>query len=220
MNPKAPWADFCGSSEIDHIPHMLSLEEMSYLSWLAQEKIGELDVVVEIGPWLGMSTRLLTYGKNFRRSVLTIDDFIWRSVWMDGYLHTPDLPKNGDSFLDLFRSLNQDYLQYLNIMNRRLNVYDGNDAVPPLQKWELPKKIDVLFIDCGRTLEVNETWWNLVKNSLVPSESLIVMQNWRLWRETPQRWFNQTLIFTDSHSENLLPLHEVSDGGLASFIYV
>jgi hypothetical protein len=45
------------------------------------------------------------------------------------------------------------------------------------------------------------------------------MQDWRLWREIPEKWFNQTKQFTDSKSHLMEEIHEVSDGGIATFLY-
>lgn len=220
LNSRSPWKNYSNFDHETDFPNMLSGEEISYLSWLGSELIKKDDIVVEIGPWLGKSTRLLTYGKDFRRKILTIDDFIWRSIWMDPYVAIKQKPNNHESFLELFRSLNKDYLGYFEILQRRLNVYDGNEDVQALNSKDLPPQIDVLFVDCGRTIEVNEAWWQIIEPLLIPGESLIVMQDWRLWRESPQKHYNQTLFFTQSHSQNLRPIHEVEVGGLAAFLYV
>jgi len=214
----SPWIGFPHRSDIS-LPEMLTDEEVSYLAWLTSEQIRGDFSLVEIGPWLGFSTRLLTYGKNQRFKVTTIDDFIWRKSWMDSYVNPEFRLDNGASFLEQFKTLNSDYLEYIEIIERRLNVYDGNEKIPQLQSFDLPDLIDVLFVDCGRTLEVNETWWAIMEPKLIPNQTLVVMQDWRLWREIPFKFYNQTLFFTEAHSENLQLIHEVSDGGLAAFIY-
>jgi predicted O-methyltransferase YrrM len=216
----SPWKGFPSPDSEVRFPNMLSDEEISYLSWLGSDFIRENDIVVEIGPWLGKSSRLLTHGKNSRRTIITIDDFIWRSIWMDSYVSKNNRKKNHESFLELFKTLNADYLPYFNILQRRLNIYDGNDQIKKLSREDLPSNIDILFIDCGRTIEVNETWWGILEPLLISGESLIVMQDWRLWRESPQKSYNQTLFFTETHKENLRLIHEVTEGGLAAFLYV
>jgi hypothetical protein len=220
MNGASPWKDYPAADPSDAFPHMLTDEEISYLSWISKELIGKNDVVVEIGPWLGKSTRLLTFGKEARTKILTIDDFIWRSVWMDPYVDGIEIPKNGETFLPLFKKLNSDFENYIDVLPRRLNIYEGNDQVKELQKDEIPSRVDLLFVDCGRTIEVNETWWRLFEPSFVSGETLIVMQDWRLWRESPQKFYNQTHYFTGLHKTKLQPIHEVCEGGLAAFLYV
>jgi hypothetical protein len=220
LSIKSPWAEYEPSDSDTGLPHMLTSEEISYLSWISKELATENDVIVEIGPWLGKSTRLLTYGEGFRRKVTTVDDFVWRDTWMNNYVDPKLRLSNHETFEKLFRELNSDYADFFSILRRRLNVYDGNEKVEPLISDDLPNVIDLLFVDCGRTIEVNETWWQIMQPKLVSGESLIVMQDWKLWRECPQKWYNQTLMFSESHSDRLHLIHEVIDGGLAAFLYV
>jgi hypothetical protein len=197
---------------------MLTTEERQYLRWIGVNMPDD-GAVLELGPWLGQSTRCILEGLPRGMSITTVDDFIWRN-WMDPFLNDTGLEVPGihTDFSSLFRVLNHDLLPRLTICRNRLSVFDGNDDVPPFAWSGGP--IRLLVVDCGRTIEVNETWFRLVQSSLIPNETLVVMQDWRLFREVPFRWYNQTRQFTDSHRDCLVPQHEVSDGGLASFMYV
>jgi hypothetical protein len=199
-------------------PNMLSDEERQYLRWVARRTPdGE---ILELGPWLGQSTRCLLEGLARDRSLTTVDDFVWRAAWMDDYLQKTDLdrPANHADFSRLFRIVNQDVLDRLTILRRRLNLYDGNEDVPPFV-WD-GRQIRLLVVDCGRTQEVNESWYGLLEPSFISGETLIVMQDWRLFRDVPFRWYNQTRQFTTAHANHLMLMHEVSTGGLAAFLYV
>lgn len=44
------------------------------------------------------------------------------------------------------------------------------------------------------------------------------MQDWRLHRERPRKWYNQTKDFTDKNP-SLELIHEIKDGGIATFLY-
>jgi hypothetical protein len=216
MSATTPWA---GEGDGSSGPNMLSAEERRYLRWVASRAPDD-GAVLEIGPWLGQSTRCLLEGLPVDRSLTTVDDFIWRASWMNDYLLGTELPvpANHEDFFPLFQSLNPDHGGRLTVRRGRLNPYDGNEDVTPFAWHDGP--IRLLVVDCGRTQAVNETWYGLLQSSFIPGETLIVMQDWRLFREIPFRWYNQTRLFTDAHAENLWPLHELNDGGLASFLYV
>ena len=197
---------------------MLSSEERGYLRWIGTKFTGT-GAAVELGPWLGQSTRCILAGLPPQYRLTTVDDFIWRSAWMDGHLSrtafTP--PGNFQTFLPLFREINAAYLERLSVVEGRLSLYDGNEAIAEFEWTGEP--IELLVVDCGRTFEVNETWFRKLQACFIPGESFIVMQDWRLFRETPFKWYNQTRQFTDSKQGLLRLHHEVSHGGLASFLY-
>jgi hypothetical protein len=48
--------------------------------------------------------------------------------------------------------------------------------------------------------------------------TLLIMQDWRAHRERPRLSYNQTMWFTTGPPEMEL-IHEVSNGGLAAFLY-
>ncbi len=219
MTDAAPWlkemTQPCGT------PAMISDEEKRYYHYIGQFFRGR-GKVVELGPWLGGSTHYIIKGllnnSNFEGEKLYVfDDFVWRPSWMNQYVRSAErLPRHGD-FRPLFEKYSRDILKYLNVERKRISPYDGNEALPSM-KWR-GGAIEMLFVDCGRTYEVNEAWYRALRHAFLPRATIIVMQDWRLHRERPMRWYNQTKQFTDSKGNGLQLVHEVTDGGIATFLY-
>jgi len=214
-----PWKTF--PSNITETPGMITGEEASYYDWLTRFYKG-LGRVVELGPWLGSSTIAINTGlrmnPNFANQKLKVfDDFIWRKSWMDPYVRKEDRLPNHANFRHLFDRYTSAIANDLEVHQSRFAIYDGNDAVAPLQ-WD-KGNIEMIFVDCGRTIEANEGWYNRLSHYFIPGVTLVVMQDWRLHREVPRKWYNQTEIFTESKGDQLQLIHEVSDGGIATFIY-
>jgi hypothetical protein len=68
-------------------------------------------------------------------------------------------------------------------------------------------------------MAVNNSWYKYLRHSFITGRTLLMMQDWRLHRERPRKWFNQTLLFTQSKGSELELLHEVREGGLATFVF-
>jgi len=79
--------------------------------------------------------------------------------------------------------------------------------------------IELLFIDCGGTLDVNETWFRALEKSFIPNRTLIVMQDWQNFKSVPYPCWVHTKQFTDLHADRLRLLHEIKEGGIACFLY-
>ena len=94
---------------------------------------------------------------------------------------------------------------------------NGNAAVPPLE-WN-SGSIEMIYVDCGRTIEANEAWWNKLSEHFIAGVTMIIMQDWRTHRDLPKKWYNQMHLFTASKGDRLQLLHEVEDGGVATFLY-
>lgn len=221
MDENPPWKDIAINNNI--IPSMITQEECRYYKWLGQFYSG-LGSVVELGPWLGASTRSILSGlienPNFEGKKLQIyDDFIWRSSWMDAYVGECDRLQNHSNFQHMFEKNMQDFLGCVKINQARFAIYDGNESVEPLD-WNDGERIELLFVDCGRTVEANQGWFDKLSPYLIPKKSLIVLQDWRLHRELPAQWYNQLNLFTDRYASNLTLVHELSDGGTATFVYL
>lgn len=220
MSKEAPW--YAERISEYNIPGMITLEEKKYYSYLPRFYSSQ-GAIVELGPWLGASTACLLDGlkrnqKFHGKKLHVFDDFVWRSSWMDQYVQ----PKERLALHSDFRTLFERYAGSANLAHmivRKVKIcdYDGNESLPPLSWNDGP--IEMLFVDCGRTFEVNEAWFRVLAPHFIPGRTLIVMQDWRLWREIPEKWFNQTKQFTDSKSHLIEEIHEVSDGGIATFLY-
>jgi hypothetical protein len=219
MRQTPPWRDL--TNRVAETPGMITSEEASYYAWLTRFYTGQ-GRVVELGPWLGSSTIAIQTGlkRNPRfgnEKLQVFDDFIWRKSWMDPYVAEADRLPNHANFRHLFDRYTSSIADDLAVHQSRFAVYDGNDAVTPLQ-WN-QGNIEMIFVDCGRTIEANDGWYNTLSRYFIPGVTLVVMQDWRLHRELPRKWFNQTALFTESKESQLQLIHEVSDGGIATFLY-
>jgi hypothetical protein len=219
MDNRAPWRQTPVANY--EIPGMISNEEKEYYSYIGRFYSGK-GKVLELGPWLGASTHYINDGlrgnPNFATEKLhVVDDFVWRSSWMDSYVSGIDRLPNHADFSHLFRKYTRDIADRLIVRRNRLALYDGNDNVPLFQWTEDP--IEIIYADCGRTFEANESWYRMLHRYFIPEVTLIIMQDWRLHREIPARWYNQTKQFTDAKGEALQLVHEVNDGGIATFLW-
>jgi hypothetical protein len=169
---------------------------------------------------LGASTAhiaqgLITNPKFDGRRVYVYDDFVWRSAWMDAHL-PPDvgLPADGSDFRPLVEQYAAPYLEHLEVATRRI----GTDGDVPTLTWE-GGPIEMAFVDCGRTFEVNDAWYRALSPHFLPDQTLVVMQDWHTHRQVPARWYNQIKDFTDSLGAAFDFVHEVTVGGVATFLY-
>src|SRR4029453_10117234 len=112
----------------------------------------------------------------------------WRSGWMDQCYQQADRPANHSSFMHLFERFTEPVGALLDVERRRFIDYDGNENVP-LLAWN-QRKIELCYVDCGRTFNVNEAWFHLLAPFFIPDRTLIVLQDWGTHKEIPGRWFN------------------------------
>ncbi len=218
MDAQAPWLKL--QPKHFNVPGMITREEICYYHYIAQAYSGWGEIV-ELGPWLGHSTLHLadafSKNPNFKDKKLHVfDDFIWRSAWMDPLYSESDRPENHKNFRPIFEKFVTQVLDKLAVYEGKFANYHGNENLP-FATWE-DKPIEMIIVDCGRTLDANNGWYNIFSKNFVPNRTLIIMQDWRQHRERPRKKFNQTLEFTKS-KPNLELIHEISDGGLATFLY-
>jgi hypothetical protein len=219
MSPCAPWLSL--TSEECETPAMISTEEGQYYSYIGAfyEGIGR---AVELGPWLGASTqrivRSLAGNPNFTGERLhVVDDFIWRAEWMNAYVSDEEKLPNHASFRHLFDKYTSEVQHLLSVQQAKLTNYNGNENVDQFRWGE--DAIEFLYVDCGRTMAANDAWYDYLRPHFIHCRTLLMMQDWRLHRERPRKWFNQTLLFTESKGDELELLHEVRQGGLATFLF-
>jgi hypothetical protein len=216
---KTPWAN--RELPACDIPSMITQEEKAYYLYVTELFRGAGEVI-EVGSWLGNSTFHIVYGltKNpiFRGRVLHVfDDFVWRSSWMNRHYPYENLPENYTCFQTLFEQYVQPIKSHLRIARRRLIVQDGNEKVRDLDWSE--ESIEMCFIDCGRSLAINNAWYDVLSPSFVPDVTLIMMEDWQLHKQRPRRAYNQTKEFTDSKGRALQKIDELLNGALATFLY-
>ena len=215
MSKSAPWLG-TPPRRFD-IPRMLTNEEERYYAFIGKFYQGK-GRVVELGPWLGASTHhivaSLTENPRFAGERLYVfDDFVWRAAWMDQHVSEAERLPNHASFRHLFDRYTRDIAELLRVECVKITDHDGNENCPPLS-WPRGScgPIELIYVDCGRTINVNTAWYNCLSPAFIPGGTLIIMQDWRVHREVPRKWFNQTLLFTEERTSELKLIHEVSAG--------
>jgi len=218
MDDHSPWMSV--SAAPINIPGMITNEEAQYHEYIGTlyEGFGE---AIELGPWLGRSTGhivrgLKTNSKFASRKLHVFDDFVWRTSWMDQHVPEDLRIGNHEDFQPVFEKFVSDILPDLIIYKNKICDYEGNEHLPKI-KWD-GRPIEFMYIDCGRTLEVNESWFNAFSPGFIPDVTLLIMQDWRTHRERPRLFYNETMRFTTAHPELEL-IHEISQGGAATFLY-
>lgn len=205
------------------IPGMLTREEQQYYGYVTQFYSGQ-GAVVELGTWLGRSTFYLVQGlarnPRFQGPLHCFDDYVWRgsmTKWLKGT--SLAAPGDGASFEPLFRQMTEQAGLADKIVARRATFIAGAATadVPPFA-WNGPA-IELCIVDCGRTLAVNNGWWNVLQPHFIPGRTLIVMQDWLTFKMVPYQFWNQTKIFTDDKLGDLDLVQELDAGGCGTFVY-
>jgi hypothetical protein len=214
-----PWA--AEELPAETVPGMITDEEKRYFRWIGRTFTGE-GAVVELGPWLSCSTHHIVAGLERSRELAgrrlhVYDDFVWRSAWMDGYYALPDRPGNHEDFRPIFERYAAPLAGRLDVEKVKLADYDGNESLPLLEWRGGP--VELIYVDCGRTFEANEAWWRIFSPHFVPGKTLVIMQDWQLYKEQPPQPWNQTKQFTDSKGAALELVHELRDGAVGAFRY-
>jgi predicted O-methyltransferase YrrM len=217
LEENPPWAGETLPAET--VPGMITDEEKRYFRWIGKRYSGA-GAVVELGPWLGCSTHHIVAGLEGRPGfdkLHVYDDFVWRSSWMDGYYDLADRPEHHGDFKFIFDRYAAPISDRIVAEKCKFVDYDGNQSLPQLEWTGGP--VEIMYIDCGRTIEANEAWWKIFSPHFVPGKTLVIMQDWQLWKEQPPQWYNQTKEFTDSKGAALELLHELRDGAIGTFLY-
>lgn len=220
MEDQSPWMQRTEQFQTIGMPGMISEEEARYYEYIGGLYRGHGEAI-ELGPWLGKSTRHIIRGldKNpafHGRQLHVFDDFVWRSSWMNRHIDDREQLQNHADFRPLFEKYVEDIRGRLAVTQGKIVDYDGNQKFPQIEWSGAP--IEIMYIDCGRTMQVNEAWYRIFSAGLIPDLSMIIMQDWRTHRERPRLSYNETWWFTAAHPE-LEIVHEVKDGGIATFLY-
>ena len=219
LDPKAPWHGL----EAAHsgIPGVISDEEKKYYEYVSRFYSGA-GAAVELGPWLGCSTWHLLRGleKNpafSSQKLVVFDDFIWRSWWMDEKVEAKDRVGPFASFRPVFERYTASFAGRMDVRQRKIANAEGNEHLSPLDWTDGP--IELLLVDCGRTIHVNQSWYDRLSPHFIPNRTLVMMQDWRTFFELPARHYNQPKQFTDGLGGALELVHELEDAGLATFLF-
>lgn len=216
---RSPWLHV--AVKRSEIPGMVSQEERQYYEYIGRFYSGK-GVAIELGPWLGCSTASiingLTRNPHFAGKRLYVyDDFVWRAAWMNGHVSKNEQLENHQDFQFLFEKYAKPIAKYLAIEKRKIISFDGNENIPQLT-WDRGP-IEIMYIDCGRTFEANQAWYNIFAPSFIRGTTLLILQDWQTHSEVPVKWFNQIREFVDSKGSDLQLIHELRNGGVATFLY-
>jgi hypothetical protein len=220
LEKNVPWRDVSAKSSV---PGMLTAEERSYYRYIGAFFSGAGEVV-ELGPWLGQSTCQLVQGLNENpkfagRKVHVYDDFVWRDGWMRKWLQGTDIapPENHASFMPLFEAQTRSFADKIQASRGKLSDYDGNELLDPV-RWD-GGPIEMIFVDCGRTLEVNEAWWKIFSGHFIRDRTIIVMQDWQNFKRVPELFWENTKLFSERKTQEMKLVHEICDGAIGTFLY-
>lgn len=219
LKDKTPWSNI--QVEKLDIPGMINDEERQYYKYIGQFYSGK-GKIIELGPWLGNSTHFILKGLEvnpfFENQKLHVfDDFVWRSEWMNDKVKPEDILEHHQDFLFLFEKYTSDISEKIIVKKRRLNIYSGNESIEPLE-WD-GQPIEMMYVDCGRTIEVNDTWFKLFSKSFIPGVTMLVLEDWKTHLEVPVKWYNQIKLFVESKGPRLQLLHELKKGAIATFLF-
>lgn len=148
------------------VPGMVSEAECRYLYWLTSRGYTGAGAVVEVGPWLGLSTLHLAAGlrdAGFPAALHCYDQFVWRGDHVRKSL-TP--LRRGDDFQPCFERNVRPLYPDLRVTRSELRhlAWTGGP-------------IEILFLDAPKHL-VDFSWaLAALGPSLVPGLSLLVMQD-------------------------------------------
>lgn len=204
---------------------MISREEQAYLHWLARTQWQDLGHVVEIGSWLGGSTRCLAEGMQAgrpaaRHRLHVFDNFLWRE-FMEKYAPLGLAP--GASFEPHFRRHLAGHEERLVV--HRCSLPDetipgdaeaagirGRES-PDLQvfEWDARESIEVLFVDGAKSWRGMRWLLRCTAAALVPGKSLVVAQDLKHWGAY---WVPAML---SSFLDTLELVHQTERGSTATF---
>jgi len=156
---------------------MTSVFERAYYSWICEQHYQGLGEVVDLGCWLGSTSKSLLNGllKNQAFSARAtaklhvFDQFLWQS-WMD--LSPVAIANNyakklkaGDSFLELFKSENLKQLEWY-------QIYAGDLCQA---SWNLP--IEILLVDAMKSRDLMDAIPRIFYTHLIPQKSIVLHQD-------------------------------------------
>jgi hypothetical protein len=215
--PAAPaaWEATVVSEASRRVPTMLTEETRQFYTWLASRVSPEAHLV-ELGTWLGSSTRCLCEGlgrtAGARQSIDVYDSFVW-APWMDQYIaRAPGdrWPGPGESFLGLFNDAVRDYEHQ--IVTHPSWIDDGISHGGRLA-WPRREPIELLIYDMGPDRPVLDAMWATFSPFFQRETTVLV------FNEYGKVHSSALWDFCDAHADCLRP-HYKPQGSPKGFLYV
>jgi hypothetical protein len=212
---EAAWEGTAVSKASRSVPTMLTDETMQFYKWLGGQVSPEAHIV-ELGAWLGSSTRCLCEGLRrdamMRQSIDVYDSFVW-APWMDRHVSRAPgdrWPSSGESFLGLFNDAVREYERH--IATHPSWIGDGiADGSRP--DWTCRAPIELLIYDMGPDRPVLDAIWESFSPFFQPNITVLVFNEFGKVHSTAL-WG-----FCESHSDCLQP-HYKPLGSPKAFLYV
>jgi hypothetical protein len=212
---QAPWERTVVSEACRSIPTMLNEETMHFYKWLGGQVSGEARIV-ELGAWLGASTRCLCEGLDRpgkgRPSIDVFDSFVWEP-WMDPYVLRRSgvcWPKAGESFLSLFYASLRGYDAM--IVAHPCWIDDGVRRGDDIA-WARREPIELLLYDMGPDRLVLDTLWEVFSPFFQRGSTVLV------FNEYGKVHSSVLWDFCERHADRLRPHHKPY-GSAKAFLYV
>ena len=209
------------------IPTMLSKEECRYLHWLTATVWTGRGLIVEIGPWLGGSTRCLVEGMMdsgfpVENRLHVVDNFVWR----DFMSHRAKVDIDpGASFEPFFRKNVKDYEHALVVHRAGLpdeaikedpraskKRFTELQEVPLFEGLASEEPVEILFIDGAKSWKGMRYLLMKLSDHLEPARSYLVCQDCKYWENY---WVPAMMARLADYIE---PVHNTIDGTTVTFL--
>jgi hypothetical protein len=206
------WDDIAVSESTRRVPTMITDETMRFYKWLGT-RLSSNARIVELGPWLGSSTRCFCEGldRSGSASLDVYDSFVWQ-LWMDAYvLREPRLsrPNTGESFLNFFIENLLGYEDRIVVHRCWIDDRLYSDGSP--LTWSRRERIELFVYDMGPDPAVLECVWNVFSQFFTTGTILVFNEYGKA--NSAALWH-----FCESHADRLAPLYKPY-GSAKAFLY-
>jgi hypothetical protein len=165
---RRPWRGQTLSSRARDVKTMLSIEERQLLQWLTAQYYNGEGAIVDGGPFVGGSTVPLAEGllSAGRSDMIDVYDRFEVEPYMSEMYFQHEGLVGGESFLPVFERNTAHVAQML-------SVHAGD----LLSKSWRGDPIEILFVDCSKTWELNDFIVSEFFPSLIPGRAIVVQQD-------------------------------------------
>jgi hypothetical protein len=197
-----PWNQLLVDPESDlfKVIGWLGEEERRCLCWLAKEVYTGAGLIVDGGSYLGASAYCLAEGLSQNRTasfakppIYAFDLFVALDEYVANDINEKVRPMAlNDPYLDVFQRQTTKYFDLIKIFSGDICQYSMRNT-----------PIEILFIDVAKTLEINQHLAKEFFPALIPSQSLVIQQDfYHLWHP----YIHVTMEYLRDYFEILDPL--------------
>lgn len=190
---KRPWRAL-GFELPNHIPTMITREEVQYLRWLTENLWDDSGHVVEMGPWLGGSTYCLASGMRARQAsaqhrLHAFDSFEWRDFMAEraplklaaGASFEPNFRENLGEFSSLVVTHQAVLPDELLSTDASVAGYrQASVSADASLRWQ-DGPIQLLFVDGAKSWTGMRHLLTETAPSWIPGKTVVVCQDYKHW---------------------------------------